>query len=236
MANTLAPQNIISVIQERGAISAAIMGMIELGTLNFIFVSWYAVTNEHRLVKGIYTIIQIFACCFPGPCFVGLSGYNGCLCKGSQHGRDSLCCYRWSMYWSFCFNFKNTILCYKLSSCSLFSSLWIQPHHWPLRTCLIRSYSSYPPIRRWTRGLESWCTSRIVLWVSLFGGLYNREGNKFFHFSLGCIVTTHFWNNFWSRWRWTVVEFTEPWNEEVNIHQFWLTLRWIIVLIYATSK
>lgn len=113
-------------------------------------------------MKGIYNIIQIFACCFPGPCFVGLSGYNGCLCKGSQHGRDSLCCYRWSMYWSFCFNFKNTILCYKLSSCSLFSSLWRQPHHWPLRACLIRNYSSYPPIRRWTRGLESWCTSRIL--------------------------------------------------------------------------
>lgn len=40
MANTLAPQNIISIIQERGAISAAIMGMNELGTLNFIFVGW----------------------------------------------------------------------------------------------------------------------------------------------------------------------------------------------------
>lgn len=37
-------------------------------------------------------------CSFSGHRFVGMSGHNGCLCKGSQHSRDSLCCYRWSMY------------------------------------------------------------------------------------------------------------------------------------------
>lgn len=37
---------------------------------------------------------------FSGQCFVGMFSNHGCLCKGSQYCRDSLCSHRWSMYWS----------------------------------------------------------------------------------------------------------------------------------------